>query len=365
MSVMAASLMASLAAPTVVTQATDPDLEAVQAIEEMGGRVERAIARARMPFVRVELNGTKATDTTLAHLKQFPALEILDLRGTQVTDDGLIQLEGCKTLTHLVVDFSQITDAGLARMKGLTSLRWLSLTRTQVTDAGLAQLEGHKTLKGLVLDFTQVTDAGLERMKGLTSLRWLSLAHTKITDAGLASLKGLTGLEQIDISRTQVTDAGLLSIRRALPRARVKFDRMACGDPDGESDFIAYLRSHGIVAERDLSSGSDDWRVVRPATKGYSVVFYLLLLPLDATEEQMHNVLNQINLGTMLNAPAHLAMSHPSYRATKVPAAGFPNAEQDPTCKRLEELFKQYKRALPGAAKIYRETQARSVERDG
>ncbi len=175
----------------------------------------------------------------------------------------------------------------------------------------------------------------------------------------------LEAVQAIDISRTQVTDAGLLGIRRALPRARVKFNRMACGDPDGESDFIAYLRSHEIVAERDLSSESDCWRVVRPATKGYSVVFYLLFLPLDATEERMHNVLNQINLFTMLNAPAHLAMSHPFYRATKVPASGFPIAEQDPTCKRLKELFKRYKRALPGAAKIYRETQARSVERNG
>ena len=65
MFVMAASSMAGLAAPTVVTQAPDRDLEAVQAIEEMGGRVERAIARAGMPVVRVELNGTKATDSTL------------------------------------------------------------------------------------------------------------------------------------------------------------------------------------------------------------------------------------------------------------------------------------------------------------
>ena len=171
LSVMVASPMIGLAAPTVVTQATETDLEAVQAIEKMGGRVERAKAHPGMLVVRVELNGTKATDAALAHLKKFPALQTLDLRGTEVTDDGLRQLEGFKTLTHLDLDFTQITDAGLARMKGLTSLRWLSLTRTQVTDAGLAKLEGHKTLEGLVLDFTQVTDAGLAQIKGLTSLR--------------------------------------------------------------------------------------------------------------------------------------------------------------------------------------------------
>jgi Leucine rich repeat/Leucine Rich repeat len=348
MFVMAASLMAGLAAPMVVTQATDRDLEAVRAIEEMGGRVERAIARAGMPVVRVELNGTKATDTTLAHLKKFPALEILDLRGTQVTDDGLIQLEGCKTLTHLDLDFTQITDAGLARMKGLTSLRWLSLTRTQVTDAGLAQLEGHKTLGGLVLDFTQVTDAGLAQIKRLPSLRQLSLGHTKITDTGLASLQGLTGLQHLDISRTQATDAGLLAIRQALPLARVEFNRMARGDPDGEREFITYLRGNGIVAERDLSGWSDSWRVIRPATKDYSVEFVLIFFPTEATAEQMHNELLRISLAMMLNAPAHLAMSYPNYRAPKVPDSGWPNAEQDPTCNRIKDLFNHYKR---GSAK--------------
>jgi hypothetical protein len=344
MFVMAGSLMAGLSAPTVVTQATDTDLEAVQAIEEMGGRVERAIARAGMPVVRVELNGTKAIDTTLAHLKKFPALEILDLRGTQVTDDGLIQLEGCKTLTHLDLDFTQITDAGLARMKGLTSLRWLSLTRTQTTDAGLAQLAGYKTLEGLVLDFTQVTDAGLARMKGLTSLHQLSLVHTNITDAGLASLKGLTGLNRLDVSRTQATDAGLLAIRQALPKARIEFDRMAQGDPDGEREFITFLRGNGIVAQRDLTSGSFYWRVIRPATKDYSVEFVLIFFPPEATAEQMHNELLMTSLATMLNAPAHLAMSYPYYSAPKVPDSGLPNAEQDPTCNRIKDLFNDYKR---------------------
>ena len=140
---------------------------------------------------------------------------------------------------------------------------------------------------------------------------------------------------------------------------------MARGDPDGEREFITYLRGNGIVAERDLSSWSDCWRVVRPATKDYSVEFVLIFFPPEATAEQMDNELLRISLAMMLNAPAHLAMSYPFYRAPKVPDSGFPNAEQDPTCKRLKELFKRYKQALPGAAKIYRETQARSVEHNG
>ena len=218
-----------------------------------------------------------------------------------------------------------------------------------MTDAGLAHLEGHKTLKVLGLDFTQVTDAGLAQIKRLPSLSQLSLVHTKITDAGLASLKRLTGLERLDLSRTQVTDAGLLAIRQALPRARVEFDRMARGDPDGEREFITYLRGNGIVAERDLSSWSDSWRVIRPATKDYSVEFVLIFFPTEATAEQMHNEILRISLATMLNAPAHLAMSYPYYRAPKVPVSELPNVAQDPTCNRIKDLFNHYKRGSAGS----------------
>ena len=375
LSVMAASSMIGLAAPAAVIRSTDSDLEAVQAIEKMSGRVVRAKAHPGMLVVRVELNGTKATDAALAHLKKFPALQTLDLRGTQVTDDGLRQLEacktletlsldftqvtdaglrqleGCKTLTYLGLDFTQVTDAGLARMKGLTSLRTLSLKNTQVTDAGLAHLEGHKTLTVLGLDFTQVTDAGLAQIKRLPSLSQLSLVHTKITDAGLASLKGLTGLVRLDVSRTQVTDAGLLAIRQALPQARVEFNRMAEGDPDGEREFITYLRDNGIETERDLSSWPDCWRVIRPATSDYSVAFVLIFFPTDATAQQMHNRLLATSLATILNAPAHVAMSYPFYSASKVPDSELPNPEQEPTCNRIKDLFNHYKRGSTEARK--------------
>ena len=36
---------------------------------------------------------------------------------------------------------TQITDAGLVHLEGLTSLTWLFLSRTQITDAGLAKLK--------------------------------------------------------------------------------------------------------------------------------------------------------------------------------------------------------------------------------
>jgi hypothetical protein len=64
------------------------------------------------------------------------------------------------------------------------------LERTQVTDAGLANLSGLKSLERLyLLGDSHVTDAGLTHLRTLTSLEYLFLHGTQVTDAGIANLK--------------------------------------------------------------------------------------------------------------------------------------------------------------------------------
>ena len=72
----------------------------------------------------------------------------------------------------------------------------LNLWDTGVTDAGLKDLAGLKSLQSLALGGTPVTDAGLKELAGLTSLQSLYLYDTKVTDAGVAELqKALPGCE--------------------------------------------------------------------------------------------------------------------------------------------------------------------------
>ena len=59
-----------------------------------------------------------------------------------------------------------------------------------MTDAGLKELAGLKSLQTLDLGDTQVTDAGLKELAGLKSLQTLDLSDTKVTDAGLKELAG-------------------------------------------------------------------------------------------------------------------------------------------------------------------------------
>jgi internalin A len=58
-----------------------------------------------------------------------------------------------------------VTDAGLKELAGLKSLQRLNLSGTQVTDAGLKELAGLISLQILHLDNTQVTNVGIDELR--------------------------------------------------------------------------------------------------------------------------------------------------------------------------------------------------------
>ena len=127
----------------------------------------------------------------------------LDLRRTQVTDAGLKELAGLKSLQALDLGDTKVTDAGLKELAGLKNLQTLDLCNTQVTDAGLKELAGLKSLQALDLRSTQVTDAGLKELAGLKNLQTLNLGCTQVTDAGLKELAGLKSLQTLYLPVTR------------------------------------------------------------------------------------------------------------------------------------------------------------------
>jgi hypothetical protein len=98
----------------------------------------------------------------------------------------------------------------------------LSFGSGGMTDEGLKELTGLKTLQYLFLYNTPVTDAGLKELAGLKSLRALSLSSTMVTDAGLKELSRLKSLQYLYLQHTQVTDAGVAELQKALPQLKVE-----------------------------------------------------------------------------------------------------------------------------------------------
>ncbi len=92
----------------------------------------------------------------------------------------------------------------------------------QITDAGLVHLEGLTSLQELYLYNTEITGVGLVHLAGLTSLQELCLNYTRVTDTGLVHLEGLTSLQRLNLKNTQITDAGVAKLREALPNCDIE-----------------------------------------------------------------------------------------------------------------------------------------------
>jgi hypothetical protein len=175
-----------------------PQEQVIAAIQKLGGSVVTDAAAPDRPVIAVNLSFT------------------------DITDDGLSQLEELSQLRTLVLaNVSKVSDAGLEHLKGLSELQSLSLENTKVDDAGLKQLDGLTQLQSLYLSGTKVTDDGLAQLDGLSQLQRLNLVGTGVSDAGLEKLSGLTQLQFLDLTDTKVTEQGLKRLQETLPKCLI------------------------------------------------------------------------------------------------------------------------------------------------
>lgn len=153
------------------------------------------------------------TDKGLACFRDCKDLVSLTLDSSSVSGDGLANFSNCKNLQILDLSNSGVTDAGLVPLKDCKNLTHLSLSGTQITDTGLICFKGCTGLTHLDLGDTRVTDAGLANFKDCTALKILHLSGTRVTDAALSHLKDCNALTHLFLYNTQVTDAGLVHLK--------------------------------------------------------------------------------------------------------------------------------------------------------
>jgi hypothetical protein len=216
--------------------------QAITALKRLGVRL-RYDDGGRV--TQLDFSQTKATNPWLDQLPGLPNVERLDLRNTNITDAGLVNLQPLKRLAELRLPES-ITDAGLENLKDLQFIQELYLDNTQISGEGLASLKNSHQLRVLVLSGTSVDDAGLGHLAGLHQLEWLNLSSTQVSDRGLARLQllpklktvnlfllgGVTdagipklgtikSLAEIDLGFTGVTDEGVSQLQKMLPDAKI------------------------------------------------------------------------------------------------------------------------------------------------
>ena len=169
--------------------------------------VLRHNARPGQPIWCVNLSHLPATDADIrALVKVGSEVEILLLNGTNVTCEGLAQLQRLPRLKELWLDATPTTDSACEELAQIASLEELHLFGTQVTDEGLACLRKIPHLRRLALGGTRITDDGCRHLAQIKSLEELSLEDTQITDAGLKHLAALPNLRSLNLTGTAVAD---------------------------------------------------------------------------------------------------------------------------------------------------------------
>ncbi len=181
---------------------------------------------------RINLRGTKVTDTTLEHLANVATVEAIDVGFAQITDVGLDRLTPLVNLKELVVGGNKLTDMGLQALRQLPGLTHLSLGGSQRTDSGLwtislteSGLEAIATLKDLRelrLDGLPVTARLLEKLKPLAKLERLSLQGCiRLNDDAASVLAALPALRVLDVKGSAMTEKGLAELHQTKPKIQI------------------------------------------------------------------------------------------------------------------------------------------------
>lgn len=241
----------------------------VEKIELLGGKVRRDEALPGNPVIGIDFTGSKKindrylhllnsfrslsslilkdckqiTDAGIDELSKHKNLNLLDLRGTQITAGGLdliweslpklqsveeskaiqtakalggqvirdIESSSCP-VSKVLLTRSRITDQGLKELVVLRSVSVLALDDTEITDLGLKVIVEFRNLISLSIRQTKITDVGLKELVSLDNLSTLSLMQCNVSDVGMNELKALKRLTELEISGQKLTDMGLKEI---------------------------------------------------------------------------------------------------------------------------------------------------------
>jgi internalin A len=198
---------------------------------------------------RLNVQGTKASDTTLEHISGITGLEAVNVGSVMLTDVGLERLSTLTNLKELTMGGNELGDAGLQALRQLPTLTYLDLSGRQGTDSNVwaismseVGLEAVLTLKDLrelrfgctsigvgiegakfaEVSAMSVTPAWLEKMKSLKKLEKLKLQGCdRINDDSIATLLAMPALREVDLKGTAVTGKGVAALKAARPNTVV------------------------------------------------------------------------------------------------------------------------------------------------
>src|SRR5215471_16520000 len=155
---------------------------------------------AQMPYLtRLDLSLTRITDQGMQELKNAPGIVDLSLHWAEyVTDEGLAAIKNWKKLKRLDIHGTKTSDTALEHISGITTLEVLNIGSAMITDVGLERLTSLPNLKELTMGGNELGDAGLQALRQMPTLNYLDLSGRQGTDSNVWAISmSDVGLEAV------------------------------------------------------------------------------------------------------------------------------------------------------------------------
>src|SRR5436305_2173198 len=147
----------------------------------------------------LDLSLTRITDQGMQEIRNLPGIVELNLHFAEyVTDEGLAAIKGWKRLKRLNVHGTKISDTTLEHISGIATLESVNVGSAMLTDVGLERLTTLPNLKELTMGGNELGDAGLQALRQIPTLTYLDLSGRQGTDSNVwAIAMSDVGLEAV------------------------------------------------------------------------------------------------------------------------------------------------------------------------
>jgi hypothetical protein len=172
----------------------------LQKVRQLGGKFVQVPAGSTdtiNPVIAVDLSKAVITGDVLDRLAEFTTIQRLNLDGATLERGDYLALGRLTTLRNLSLNESTFADDDLPLVG--SNLTALSIRGTTITDEGLLRLSGMTSLKNLDISDTKVTSEGLKSLTALSSLTALAIDDDCITPGGVMALQSLQELQVLRV----------------------------------------------------------------------------------------------------------------------------------------------------------------------
>ncbi len=153
----------------------------------------------KLPLEGLVLREARVGDGGVDKINSFANLRWLDLQGTNITNEGILQLRPSDKLTSLELRYLNVNNRALEHIaNSFPNLLHLGLSDTQVTASGLPTLRSLKYLRSLYVGALNLTDDDIDKIVDL-NVDSIDLASNPITDLGIARLKRARSLRWVGL----------------------------------------------------------------------------------------------------------------------------------------------------------------------